>query len=328
MASNGVILLNLNNRNAADFQRLEVPDSYEKASGALTAGTYVTVYKWLYQGFMMAPSLCDAVDATDHINLVDRTNGGILEVYPDDTIVIPSTPEPEPPEPPEPPVQNISEMLVIETDRDATPDNISYYHCLYDLSGSSPTVVDSGTMQSPKDTEITFTELEGYGTVSYEYTSTYASYRFVLVPSEDIAYLGGGLNFYHVEAHGPTSRSGILTAGDHYIIGKNVNTLQLYKESGSDFPEFNMGGVDFVGQSFGPSNIMSLISSAVEESFIVMATNFSVEGDLKGATPTSVSKFTDSDNQTFYTMENEFFKYSASENSFGQAYIDFHIKEE
>lgn len=193
MASNGVILLNLNNRNAADFQRLEVPDSYEKASGALTAGTYVTVYKWLYQGFMVAPSLCDAVDATDHINLVDRTNGGILEVYPDDTITIPATPEPEP-----------------------EPSN----------------------------------------------------------------------------------------------------------------PEFNMGGVDFVGQSFGPSNIMSLISSAVEESFIVMATNFSVEGDLKGATPTSVSKFTDMENTTFYTMENKFFKYSASENPFGQAYRDFHIKEE
>lgn len=99
MSSNGVILLNLNNRNAADFYSLEVPESYEKASGALTAGTYVTVYKWLYRGFMMAPSLCDAVDATDHINLVDRTNGGILEVYPDDTITIPSTPEPEPPEP-------------------------------------------------------------------------------------------------------------------------------------------------------------------------------------------------------------------------------------
>ena len=106
MASNGVILLNLNNRNAADFQRLEVPDSYEKASGALTAGTYVTVYKWLYQGFMMAPSLCDAVDANDHINLVDRTNGGILEVYPDDTVEILSDiapgPEPEPEPEPEP----------------------------------------------------------------------------------------------------------------------------------------------------------------------------------------------------------------------------------
>lgn len=95
MASNGVILLNLGNRNAAEFQRLSVPDSYEKASGALTAGTYVTVYKWLYQGFMLAPSLCDAVDATDHINLVDRTNGGIISVYPDDTITLDdgSTPE-------------------------------------------------------------------------------------------------------------------------------------------------------------------------------------------------------------------------------------------
>lgn len=88
MASNGVILLNLGNRNAAEFQRLSVPDSYEKASGALTAGTYVTVYKWLYQGFMLAPSLCDAVDAADHINLVDRTNGGIISVYPDDTITV------------------------------------------------------------------------------------------------------------------------------------------------------------------------------------------------------------------------------------------------
>ncbi len=104
MASNGVILLNLNNRNAADFQRLEVPDSYEKASGALTAGTYVTVYKWLYQGFMMAPSLCDAVGADDHINLVDRSNGGILEVYPDDTIKIQTdhTPDPDPEPEPEP----------------------------------------------------------------------------------------------------------------------------------------------------------------------------------------------------------------------------------
>lgn len=98
MASNGVILLNLNNRNAAEFQRLSVPDSYEKASGALTAGTYVTVYKWLYQGFMLAPSLCDAVDATDHINLVDRTNGGIISVYPDDTITIEGgvSPDPDP----------------------------------------------------------------------------------------------------------------------------------------------------------------------------------------------------------------------------------------
>lgn len=92
MASNGVILLNLENRNAAEFQRLSVPDSYEKASGALTSGTYVTVYKWLYEGFMLAPSLCDAVDADDHINLVDRTNGGILSVYPDDTITLEGIP--------------------------------------------------------------------------------------------------------------------------------------------------------------------------------------------------------------------------------------------
>lgn len=187
MASNGVILLNLNNRNAADFQRLEVPDSYEKASGALTAGTYVTVYKWLYQGFMMAPSLCDAVDATDHINLVDRTNGGIISVYPDDTISI---------------------------------------------------------------------------------------------------------------------------------------------EGGSDFPEFDMGGVNFVAQSFGPENIHSLISQAVEISNIVIIVDFSVEGSAKGPTITSVAKFKDMDNTTFYTMENSYFKYSASENWMGQSYIQFYIKEE
>lgn len=86
MATNGVILINLENRNAAVFNRIYVPDSYEKASGALEAGAFVTVYKWLYQGFMMGPSICNAVAETGHINLVDKSNGGILEVYPDDTI--------------------------------------------------------------------------------------------------------------------------------------------------------------------------------------------------------------------------------------------------
>lgn len=187
MASNGVILLNLNNRNAADFQRLEVPDSYEKASGALIAGTYVTVYKWFYQGFMMAPSLCDAVHANGHINLVDRTNGGIISVYPDDTISI---------------------------------------------------------------------------------------------------------------------------VGD------------------SDFPEFDMEGADFVSESFGPENIQSLISQAVDISNIVMAINFSVEGSAKGPTITSVAMFTNMENTTFYTMENSYFKYSASKNWMGQSYVEFIIKEE
>lgn len=88
MATNGVILINLDNRNAAEFNRILVPDSYEKASGALEAGAFVTVYKWLYQGFMMGPSICNAVAETDHINLVDKTNGGILQVYPDDTIYL------------------------------------------------------------------------------------------------------------------------------------------------------------------------------------------------------------------------------------------------
>ena len=86
--ANGVVLLNLGNRGAQDFDRILVPDSYEKASGAAEAGTYVTVYKWLYNGFAMAASLCDAIDETDYISLVDRTNGGELRVYPDDTISI------------------------------------------------------------------------------------------------------------------------------------------------------------------------------------------------------------------------------------------------
>ena len=88
MATNGVILLNLDNRNAAEFDRILVPDSLDKAFGALESGAFVTVYKWLYQGFMMGPSLCNAVLSSDHINLVDKTNGGILEVYPDDTIYL------------------------------------------------------------------------------------------------------------------------------------------------------------------------------------------------------------------------------------------------
>lgn len=113
MASNGVILLNLGNRNAAEFQRLSVPDSYEKASGALTAGTYVTVYKWLYQGFMLAPSLCDAVDATDHINLVDRTNGGIIKVYPDDTVTVEGGVSPGPSPEPSPTTEEVAVRVTI-----------------------------------------------------------------------------------------------------------------------------------------------------------------------------------------------------------------------
>lgn len=87
MAS-GVVLLNLEDRSAQDFDRILVPDSYEKASGAAEAGAYVTIYKWLYNGFAMSASLCDAIYTADYIRLVDRTNGGELRVYPDDTITI------------------------------------------------------------------------------------------------------------------------------------------------------------------------------------------------------------------------------------------------
>lgn len=90
MASNGVILLNLNNRNAAEFSRLEVPGSYDKALGALTAGTYINVYKWQYQGFALTASICTVTDETLYLLLTDKSNGGTLRVYPDDTIYLES----------------------------------------------------------------------------------------------------------------------------------------------------------------------------------------------------------------------------------------------
>lgn len=103
MGTNGVILINLENRNAAEFESILVPGSYEKALGAATAGTYVTVYKWLYNGFAMTASLCTVEDKTEYISLVDKTHGGELKVYDDDTITLVGAVAPEPPEPPDPP---------------------------------------------------------------------------------------------------------------------------------------------------------------------------------------------------------------------------------
>lgn len=106
MGTNGVILINLENRNAAEFESILVPGSYEKALGAATAGTYVTVYKWLYNGFAMTASLCTAENKTEYISLVDKTNGGELKVYDDDTITLVGAVAPEPPEPPTPVMKN------------------------------------------------------------------------------------------------------------------------------------------------------------------------------------------------------------------------------
>ena len=100
MSSSGVILLNLENRNAAEFESISVPGSYDKALGAATAGSYITVYKWLYNGFSMTASLCTAEDKTEYISLVDKTNGGELKVYSDDTITLVGAASP-----PEPPVE-------------------------------------------------------------------------------------------------------------------------------------------------------------------------------------------------------------------------------
>lgn len=101
MSTSGIVLLNLENRNAAEFQSIEVPGSYEKAQGAATAGAYITVYKWLYNGFGMTASLCTADDKTSYVSLVDKTNGGELRVYPDDTITLVGSVSPTPPEPEE-----------------------------------------------------------------------------------------------------------------------------------------------------------------------------------------------------------------------------------
>lgn len=99
MSSSGVILLNLENRNAAEFESISVPGSYDKALGAATAGSYITVYKWLYNGFAMTASLCTAEDKTEYISLVDKTNGGELRVYDDDTVTLVGAVAPEPPTP-------------------------------------------------------------------------------------------------------------------------------------------------------------------------------------------------------------------------------------
>lgn len=102
MSSSGVILLNLENRNAAEFESISVPGSYDKALGAATAGSYITVYKWLYNGFAMTASLCTAENKTEYISLVDKTNGGELKVYSDDTVTLVGAVAPEPPDPPAP----------------------------------------------------------------------------------------------------------------------------------------------------------------------------------------------------------------------------------
>lgn len=86
--TNGIILFGLDNRNAAEFSRLEVPGSYNKALGALTAGSYINVYKWQYQGFALSTSVCVPTQGDGYIILTDKMNGGEMFIYPDDTITI------------------------------------------------------------------------------------------------------------------------------------------------------------------------------------------------------------------------------------------------
>ena len=86
--TNGIVLLNLEDRNAANFDRILVPGSYDKAAGAAEAGAYVNVYKWQYQGFMMAASVCTAEDKGSYILLTDKLRSGNMYVYPDDTIYL------------------------------------------------------------------------------------------------------------------------------------------------------------------------------------------------------------------------------------------------
>lgn len=254
MATNGVILLNLNNRNAAEFNRILVPGSYEKASGALEAGAFVTVYKWLYQGFMMGPSICNAVAESAHINLVDKTNGGVLQVYSDDTIYLDGAVTPNVRITPLVANNNgvydvpsgydgygpvtvnvsggaghgVSKMLVLETDRNYTQNSILVTYWLYDLSGEIPTVIDFWSAPGSKDTQRTFTTIEGFGTIYYDYVKAYDSYRFEIVPSESTPYLG--VNIYHIEAGSLVPSCGIMSAGGHYVMSQNNHTFQMYKE--------------------------------------------------------------------------------------------------
>lgn len=86
--TNGIVLLNLEDRNAANFDRILVPGSYDKAAGAAEAGAYVNVYKWQYQGFMMAASVCTAEDKGSYILLTDKMRAGVMFVFPDDTIYL------------------------------------------------------------------------------------------------------------------------------------------------------------------------------------------------------------------------------------------------
>lgn len=94
--TNGIVLLNLGDRNAAEFSRLEVPGSYDKVLGALTAGTYVSVYNWQYQGFSLVASMCTVEDMTTYLLLKGITKGGEMRVYPDDTVEIDSEVESSP----------------------------------------------------------------------------------------------------------------------------------------------------------------------------------------------------------------------------------------
>lgn len=102
--TNGIVLLNLGDRNAAEFSRLEVPGSYDKALGALTAGTYVNVYKWQYQGFALTASICTVEDMDTYLLLKDKTKGGEMRVYPDDTVEVDGPVQP--PTPPTPSAYN------------------------------------------------------------------------------------------------------------------------------------------------------------------------------------------------------------------------------
>lgn len=86
--ANGIVLLDLGDRNAADFSRLEVPGSYDKALGALTAGTYVSLYNWHYQGFTLTASMCIVEDKTTYLLLKGTIKGGEMRIYPNDTVEI------------------------------------------------------------------------------------------------------------------------------------------------------------------------------------------------------------------------------------------------
>lgn len=211
--TNGIVLLNLGDRNAAEFSRLEVPGAYDKALGALTAGTYVNVYKWQYQGFSLTASICTVEDKTSYLLLKDKTKGGEMRVYPDDTVEIDSAI----------PGYHI-ELLKVILKEPQTPggssNRVGFEIYLLNNDGSE---VDSEwvyfNVDPAEDSESH--SVDGWGSLQWKYSSIFAGRRIFFTPINDV----GVLSQVHKEESGTGYQSsGILEAGESYAITETTST--------------------------------------------------------------------------------------------------------